>query len=508
MGNDFAIDFDGSKHGFVSLDCGGKTGDYRDETGIQWISDSGFISSGQVATLPPQTHQVQMQFRSLRYFPLDGKKYCYSIAVRERARYLVRASFFYGSFDSSPVYPKFRVSLGTSPWSTVVIDDPSLVEAEEAIVLTRTPEISVCLSDASMGQPFISTLELRMFSGSMYSTPYKADFFLGLSARINFGAESNESIRYPDAPFDRIWKSDLLGPLEMAGGARRVSSVRQVSVGKQEEPPQRVMRTAVVGQRGFLSYEVIFEQSAGNSWIATYFAEIEDLAPTETRNFTVEVSDWPQYSGLTVDVAAEAGGKYRLYEQRFINVSVDHLLFMKLRKRNDFSKGPIINAMEIYKYLPISADHSNHATGRRRAIIIAACTAAGVVLLIVIAIGCCCYFRRKKNPPDAPEEEFGLIQAATGRYTLSDIQEATNGFEDISDSMNEISLLSRIHHRNLVSFLGYGQQSEKSILVYEFMHNETLKHHLPGKSPVPELITSNFAARKEEVVVYWFANTP
>lgn len=141
----------------------------------------------------------------------------------------------------------------------------------------------------------------------------------------------------------------------MAGGTRRVSTSRRVFVGRQEEPPQRVMQTAVVGQRGFLSYEFMFERPPVNSWVATYFSEIEDLAPTEIRNFTVEVSDWPEYNGLTVDVAAEAGGKYRLYELRYINVSVHHLLFMKLSKRNEFSKGPIINAIEIYTYLPIAA---------------------------------------------------------------------------------------------------------------------------------------------------------
>jgi hypothetical protein len=35
-----------------------------------------------------------------------------------------------------------------------------------------------------------------------------------------------------------------------------------------------------------------------------------------------------------------------------------------------------------------------------------------------------------------------------------------------------------------VSFLGYSQQSENMILVYEFMHNGALKQHLPGKSHV------------------------
>jgi hypothetical protein len=104
-----------------------------------------------------------------------------------------------------------------------------------------------------------------------------------------------------------------------------------------------------------LSYEFLFEQPPGNSWVAIYFAEIQDLVATETRNFTVEVSDWAEYSGLTVNVEAEAGGKYRLYEARHINVTVNRLLFLKLRKRNVFSKGPIINAIEIYKYLPITA---------------------------------------------------------------------------------------------------------------------------------------------------------
>jgi hypothetical protein len=38
-----------------------------------------------------------------------------------------------------------------------------------------------------------------------------------------------------------------------------------------------------------------------------------------------------------------------------INVSVYPLVFLKLKKRGDFSKGPIINAIEIYTYLPITA---------------------------------------------------------------------------------------------------------------------------------------------------------
>lgn len=44
----------------------------------------------------------------------------------------------------------------------------------------------------------------------------------------------------------------------------------------------------------------------------------------------------------------------------------------------------------------------------------------------------------------------------------------------------KVSLLSRIHHRNLVQFYGFCQEDGKDILVYEFMHNGTLKEHLYG----------------------------
>ena len=58
-------------------------------------------------------------------------------------------------------------------------------------------------------------------------------------------------------------------------------------------------------------------------------------------------------------------------------------------------------------------------------------------------------------------------------------------FEDCPYLTNisfQVTLLSRIHHRHLVTFLGYSQQDGKNILVYEFMHNGTLKEHLRGRS--------------------------
>ncbi|KAG0479109.1 hypothetical protein HPP92_013828 [Vanilla planifolia] len=46
----------------------------------------------------------------------------------------------------------------------------------------------------------------------------------------------------------------------------------------------------------------------------------------------------------------------------------------------------------------------------------------------------------------------------------------------------EIELLSRLHHRNLVSLLGYCDEENEQMLVYEFMDNGSLHDHLSAKS--------------------------
>ncbi|XP_050288128.1 probable LRR receptor-like serine/threonine-protein kinase At1g06840 isoform X1 [Quercus robur] len=46
--------------------------------------------------------------------------------------------------------------------------------------------------------------------------------------------------------------------------------------------------------------------------------------------------------------------------------------------------------------------------------------------------------------------------------------------------LTEIKLLSRLHHRNLVSLIGYCDEEDEQMLVYEFMSNGTLRDHLSG----------------------------
>ncbi|GFZ02331.1 leucine-rich repeat protein kinase family protein [Actinidia rufa] len=176
-----------------------------------------------------------------------------------------------------------------------------------------------------------------------------------VSARINFGADSEAPVRYPDDPFDRIWESDLLKKanylVDVAMGTEKVSTRMPIDVSIGESPPQKVMQTAVVGRNGSLTYRLNLDGFPGFGWAFTYFAEIEDLRPNQTRKFRLVLPGQPELSKAVVNIQENAQGKYRLYEPGFYNISLPFVLSFRFGKTSDSSLGPLLNAMEINKYL-------------------------------------------------------------------------------------------------------------------------------------------------------------
>lgn len=170
--------------------------------------------------------------------------------------------------------------------------------------------------------------------------------------------DKKESARYPDDPFDRIWQSDSIKRanylVDVAPGTEKISTTSPIYVGFDEMPPQKVMQTAVIGQNGTLTYRLDLEGFPANAWAFSYLAEIEDLPPDETRKFKLFVPGRSEFSKPTINVQENAGGKNRLYEPGFWNISLPFVFEFGLRKTNDSSRGPILNALEIYKYLDIN----------------------------------------------------------------------------------------------------------------------------------------------------------
>ncbi|EEF47574.1 protein with unknown function [Ricinus communis] len=343
---------------FISIDCG-STSNYTDKrTGLEWISDNGIMNHGKsVEVKNPDGYWAQYGKR--RDFPIDSKKYCYNLGTKERRRYLVRATFQYGSLENEDSYPKFDLYLDATKWSTVTVLEASRIYVKEMIIRAPSSSIDVCICCATTGSPFISTLELRPLNLSMYATDYEDRFFLKLAARVNFGAPDEFALRYPDDPYDRIWDSDLAKRqnflVGVAPGTVRINTSKNIDIQTREYPPVKVMQTAVVGTEGLLSYRLNLEDFPANARAYAYFSEIEDLGSNETRKFKLMKPYISDYSNAVVNIAENANGSYRLYEPSYMNVTLDFVLSFSFVKTRDSTQGPLINAIEISKYLKIES---------------------------------------------------------------------------------------------------------------------------------------------------------
>lgn len=179
---------------FISIDCGG-TSNYTDKgTGLSWISDSGMMKHGK-SVLVQNRRENKVQYQRRRDFPIDSRKYCYTLGSEQRRRYLVRATFQYGILDDGDTYPQFQLYLDATKWATVSIYDATRTYVKEMIFRAPSNSIDVCVCCATTGSPFISTLELRPLNLSMYATDFESSFFLKVAARINFGAPSEDVVR-------------------------------------------------------------------------------------------------------------------------------------------------------------------------------------------------------------------------------------------------------------------------------------------------------------------------
>ncbi|KAJ6409732.1 hypothetical protein OIU84_009265 [Salix udensis] len=91
-------------------------------------------------------------------------------------------------------------------------------------------------------------------------------------------------------------------------------------------------------------------------------------------------------------------------------------------------------------------------------------------------------------PPPHPSLALGFTKSS---FSYEELAAATEGFSQAKllgqggfgyvHKGAEVEIISRVHHRHLVSLVGYCIAGEQKLLVYEFVPNSTLAFHLHGK---------------------------
>ncbi|XXG57249.1 hypothetical protein AAC387_Pa03g4456 [Persea americana] len=282
--------------GFISINCGmAEESIYMDTINITYHSDAKYIETGvnnniSEAFLPTTT--LRQLYRNVRSFP-NGSRNCYNLSETTKGtKYLLRVHMWYGNYDGRNSTPQFDIYVGVNRW--MIINDRSTVPfVREMIIMAKMNYMSVCLVNTGLGIPFISALELRPLNNSMYKVVNEThsltrwdQYDLGRPRYNN--TDVNAGIRYPDDPYDLLWR-----PFDDINWSPFTTSFGVTNPNVVFQPPSKVMMTAVrpVNESDALYYNWAVDDLSLQLQVYMHFAELEQLNATQKREFNVCCGD-------------------------------------------------------------------------------------------------------------------------------------------------------------------------------------------------------------------------
>ncbi|KAL1204474.1 putative LRR receptor-like serine/threonine-protein kinase [Cardamine amara subsp. amara] len=243
----------------------------------------------------------------------------------------------YGNYDGENGSPEFDLFLGGNIWSTVKLNETSIVVTKEVVYLSQSENIYVCLGNKGKGSPFMSILELRFLGNdnTTYESPNGVLFF---SRRWDFSSLPDSHVRYGEDVFDRIWVSRNFDY------CREINTTLPVmSDNNSYNLSSLVMSTAITPRNTTQSIIMKLEGSDPTVRYFAYmhFAEVEDLSlrPNETREFEIRMK------GVSI---ANFTPKYLQTDTFVLHPESETNIEFSLVRTPKSTLPPIINALEIY----------------------------------------------------------------------------------------------------------------------------------------------------------------
>uniref|UniRef100_A0A9I9D4M7 non-specific serine/threonine protein kinase n=1 Tax=Cucumis melo TaxID=3656 RepID=A0A9I9D4M7_CUCME len=337
--------------GFISLDCGLPANSTYTEpnTGIIYESDASFINSGEIHNVSADNINsgLKQPLWSLRSFP-EGIRNCYKLKVRNGTKYLIRAVFRYGNYDGRRNLPEFNLYFGANFWDSVAFKGDFTVR-KEIVHIVSSSDVQICVVNNGTGTPFISALELRPLEDTVYET---GSLTVASFVRLDYGTLDNQTIRYKDDVYDRIWDPPV--PIR---GWTTINTSEKVSVDDPLffQPAPAVMNTAATPSNESAPMAFFWQPPDLTTafFVYMYFAELKVLGANESREFDVFLNGkrWhneslsPRYLKELVffSTAPLTGGNYQISFVRTPNSTLP----------------PILNALEVYRVLNFSQSETS-----------------------------------------------------------------------------------------------------------------------------------------------------
>ncbi|XP_029129982.1 uncharacterized protein At1g24485-like isoform X2 [Cajanus cajan] len=314
---------------FVSIDCGSSESS-TDVNNIRWVGDDNYIQHG-------ESHQVYLgshPLSTLRVFP-SGNKNCYSIRVGKGEKILTRASFYYGNYDDKFSPPLFDLQFDGNYWATVNTSSYYYVD-HEAIYVTKGNFTSICVAQTKPNQfPFISSLEVRSLDPTMYA---HVDPNHALILQWRYALGGNQTIRYPDDRFDRIWT-----PAYGIGLSKVKSEASGIATSTAEDhPPEAALENAIISSstREYMQFINRLSTKELPIYITAYFSEVMESAVGK-RSIQMYIDNRPFLSPIIPPFGS-------VKEVYITNMTASANTSFILQASATSTLPPILNALEVY----------------------------------------------------------------------------------------------------------------------------------------------------------------